>query len=154
MKPFQDFFSLGPPRHDYSGPKPNRVIPKPEPKLPNHDVWREECGTEYTKKYKDKISLELSKVNVKHSTDNFKQLLTKTNTSLQAFTSFNISTLTEIVLDDTQATRSELNRTMTAMKHRNDLPIFGFRENIIQKITESPVVIITGSTGCGKVKML
>ena len=35
-------------------------------------------------------------------------------------------------------------------KKRKELPIFNFRDNIISKVSEFPVVVICGDTGCGK----
>lgn len=33
---------------------------------------------------------------------------------------------------------------------RKDLPIYKYRHEIIDKINNNPVVVLTGSTGCGK----
>jgi HrpA-like RNA helicase len=53
-------------------------------------------------------------------------------------------------LDITSTTSNYTNASFTE-SHRKDLRIFENRAEIIQAVSESPVVIIKGQTGCGKV---
>jgi HrpA-like RNA helicase len=58
---------------------------------------------------------------------------------------------------DISSNRSEVNTTITDAtepnlnfapnRHRKDLPIFQHRDEIVQKINENPIAIITGLTG-------
>lgn len=42
---------------------------------------------------------------------------------------------------------------MNETKHpdENELPIIKYKDEIVQKIRDFPIVLITGETGCGKV---
>lgn len=51
----------------------------------------------------------------------------------------------------TISTSAAASNTIDLQHYRRDLPIFGLMDEIIEKIEENPVVIITGQTGCGKV---
>lgn len=61
-----------------------------------------------------------------------------------------LTNVTITTLASTSAATSVMDSSL-AVSHREDLPIFGLRETIIQNIANNPVTIIQGLTGCGKV---
>ena len=53
------------------------------------------------------------------------------------------------------ASQSQIGSEVVFCKsHYSNLPIYDFRQEIVQRIIENPVTIITGKTGCGKVKKI
>lgn len=64
----------------------------------------------------------------------------------------NVDNITNYV-EESISLQSSINSSFHA-NHRQDLPIFKTRDEIIEKITKNPVVIISGQTGCGKVGYL
>lgn len=63
----------------------------------------------------------------------------------------NLTGLTTPTLHSIAETTYKSDLSFAADQHRMDLAIFESRDEIIQKISDSPIVIITGPTGCGKV---
>lgn len=62
-----------------------------------------------------------------------------------------ISVPTFLSESSSTAVTSNTDATLVEDLHRGDLEIYNSRNEIIQNIIESPIVIITGQTGCGKV---
>lgn len=75
------------------------------------------------------------------------------NPILQNFSKLNLtSQITMATLDEGSITQSEINDTLLSAHNYRDLPALKYREEILKKINENPVVIISGPTGCGKVR--
>lgn len=71
--------------------------------------------------------------------------------SLKQFSKLNLtSQIVSLPVDESCTTATETNATFID-RYRDDLPIYRSREVILKSIAESPVVIIKGPTGCGKV---
>lgn len=84
----------------------------------------------------------------------FFQNFSKMNLNMSGFTGAS-------TFHDISSNRSEVNTTLTDAanlnfapnNHRKDLPIYPHRDEIVQKINENPIAIITGKTGKEKKKM-
>ena len=143
-------------------PKRFNTVPSVQP-VRMQTCERDRQGTEYSLQFVREVESALSQVSLIFL-EFFKQIikisltliifqnfstLVLNATPLQSadLTAISAPTIHSETLDCSVKTQSSFNPD----QHRIDLPIFESRDEIIQSIISSPVVIITGQTGCGKV---
>ncbi|CAG9798816.1 unnamed protein product [Chironomus riparius] len=107
---------------------------KSAPKFKKSEIKtpRNASGTEYVKKYQNIIQQEL--------TESFSGL------DLTGLSS--VIPLDDSALFDTLSIADELDPPHS--EHRNDLPIYRYRDEIIRNVRSNPILMISGPTGCGK----
>lgn len=119
-----------------------------QPEKPIQTSLRENLGTSYIDRvYKDEaeeLNKTLSKLNITSITN---KTASADYTPIESIA--NISNDSDEAFNETFAQLSLPQNII----HRKDLPIYKSRCEIIQKIRDNPVVVISGKTGCGKVNV-
>lgn len=151
------FFNFKEPTAPFAAqPKCLKTVPITAP-FRLQTIARETSGTEYSVEFIRNMQRAMSRVSylIKgdvsklHSfpiSQNFSKLvLNVPRNNLTAVTAPTVQT------DTTTTSTLKTEVTFAEHEHRSDLAIFQSREEIIQNVNDSPIVIITGQTGCGKV---
>lgn len=138
-----DFFNMTLYGNEPSSTRPKishfEVAPIPQNKAIIEPIKRNFSGTQYTQQYQQEFNYKVKQVD-ESSSFNLSQISGP-------------SYVTETFIEDDEDDLIHKGNP-SYFDHRKSLPIYQFRNQIIENSREHPVMIISGCTGCGKVKFI